>query len=130
MANQSSGRTTLWTGRVVSALPVAILLFSASMKLAGGPEMLQNWVKSGYPAGTLLPIGIVELACAILYAVPRTSVIGAVLATGYLGGAVATHVRAGEAVFMVPLAFGILAWLGLYLRDPRIRALLPLRRDP
>jgi hypothetical protein len=127
MAQATVGMGTRWAGRVASALPVAIMLFSAAVKLSGSPEMVQNWAKSGYPAGALVPIGLVEIACAVLYAIPRTAVLGAVLVTGYLGGAVATHVHAGEAIFVVPLAFGMLAWLGLYLRDPRLRALLPLR---
>lgn len=132
MADEHVGTKTLWAGRAVSAIPVGILLLSGAFKLsgalAGNEEMLRNWAKSGYPASTLLPIAIVEIACAILYAVPATAVLGAVLVTGYLGGAVATHVRVGEPAFVGPVVFGVLAWLGLYLRDPRIRALLPLRR--
>jgi hypothetical protein len=77
-----------------------------------------------------VPIGVTEIACALLLAIPRTSVLGAVLVTGYLGGAVATHVRAMQPAFIAPAILGALAWLGLYLRDPRLRALLPLKRDP
>jgi hypothetical protein len=83
--------------------------------------------KFGYPAGTLIVLGVVELACALLYVMPRTSVLGAILMTGYLGGAVATHVRVGDA-FAAPLVLGVIAWGGLFLRDERIRALLPLRK--
>ena len=133
VAHEHVGTKTLWAGRAVSAIPVGILLMSGAFKLsaalAGNEEMLRNWGKSGFPASTLLPIAIVEIACALLYAVPATAVLGAVLVTGYLGGAVATHVRVGEPAFVGPVVFGVLAWLGLYLRDPRIRALLPLRRS-
>jgi hypothetical protein len=81
----------------------------------------------GYPAGVALPLFIVELVCVLLYAIPRTAVLGAILLTGYLGGAVATHVRVGEPWFL-PVIFGVLVWLGIYLREPRLRELAPLRR--
>ncbi|HEY6002877.1 MAG TPA: DoxX family protein [Anaeromyxobacter sp.] len=123
------GRKTLWAGRVVSALPILIMGLSGILKLAGGPQMLKDWDAFGYPRSALVPIGIVELACALVYAIPRTSVLGAVLVTGYLGGAVATHVRVSQAVWFGPALLGAFAWLGLFLRDPRLRALLPLRRD-
>jgi hypothetical protein len=118
----------LWAGRVVSALPVLMLLFSASMKLMGGPEMAKNWEHFGYPDSIGFRIGIVEVLCALIYAIPRTSVLGAILVTGYLGGATATHVRIGEMVFIMPVILGMLAWLGLWLREPRLHALLPLRK--
>ncbi|HUL60813.1 MAG TPA: DoxX family protein [Anaeromyxobacteraceae bacterium] len=128
------GKGTLWTGRVVSALPVLMMAMSGGFKLVGAftgsEEMLKNWAHFGYPPSALLPIGILEVACALVYAFPRTSVLGAVLVTGYLGGAVATHVRMSESVWFAPALLGALAWLGLFLRDPRLRALLPLRRDP
>jgi hypothetical protein len=123
------GVKTIWIGRVVSAIPVLLLVVSGALKLAGGEEMLRSWTGLGYPASVLVPIGLVEIGCAVLYAVPRTAVLGAVLVTGYLGGAVATHLRLLQPVFPTPAIVGALAWLGLYLRDPRIRALLPLRRD-
>jgi DoxX-like family len=130
MAEESVGKRALWAGRVVSALPVLMLGLSGALKLAGGPQMMKDWSAFGYPPSTLLPIGVAEIACALLYAIPRTSVLGAVLVTGYLGGAVATHVRVLQAVFPAPAILGALAWLGLFLRDPRLRELLPLRRDP
>jgi hypothetical protein len=105
-----------------------MLAMSAVMKLMRTPQVLEGWAKSGYPDASLLVIGLTELACAVLYVIPRTSVLGAILVTGYLGGATATHVRLGEAVFVAPVILGILAWAGLFLRDPRLRALLPLRR--
>jgi hypothetical protein len=117
----------VWGGRVASALPVLVLVMSASMKLAHQPMVVDTFVqKLGYPEGSLATIGILELACALIYVVPRTTVLGAVLLTAYLGGAVATHVRVGEP-FFGPVVLGVLVWVGLYLRDPRIRALVPLR---
>jgi hypothetical protein len=117
----------LWTGRILSALPVLLLAFSASMKLTRQPQFLEQFVgKFGYVESSALGIGLAEIACALLYAIPRTSVLGAALMTGYLGGAVATHVRIGDN-FVMPIVLGIVAWAGLYLRDARLRALLPLR---
>jgi hypothetical protein len=133
MAN-GPGRRAIWAGRVVSAIPVAMMTLSGVMKLAGAftqdPQRAQNWAHFGYPPSALLPIGVVELCCAALYAVPRTAALGAVLVTGYLGGAIATHVRVSEPVWIAPLLLGVLAWLGLYLRDVRLRALLPVRSEP
>jgi hypothetical protein len=107
-----------------------MMVVSAAMKIVRNPQVLQDWgPRFGYPEGTLVAIGVTELACAILYAIPRTSVLGAILVTGYLGGATASHVRIGEVAFIAPVVLGILAWGGLFLRDPRLRALLPLRRD-
>jgi len=123
------GKGILWAGRVLTAIPVLMMGMSAAMKLARTPNVLEGWAKFGYPDSSLLAIGVVELLCAVLYALPRTAVLGAILVTGYLGGATATHVRAGEAVFVAPVILGALAWGGLFLRDPRLRALLPLRRD-
>jgi hypothetical protein len=116
-----------WTGRVLTALPALLLTMSAGMKLAGRPEVVEAFVGHfGFPAGALAPIGVVELACAALCVVPRSAVLGAVLATGYLGGAIVTHVRLGEG-FAAPLLVGVLVWGGLFLRDGRVRALLPWR---
>jgi hypothetical protein len=124
----ASSRRLLWAGRIVSALPVLMLLMSAFMKLSSNPEMVQQFVgKFGYPESTILSIAILELACVALYVVPQTSVLGAVLLTGYLGGATATHVRVSDP-FIAPVVVGVLVWLGLYLRDERLRALLPIRK--
>lgn len=116
-----------WTGRVLSALPVLMLVFSSSMKLSGSAEMLEGWTKYGFPPGTLQPVGVVELSCVVLYLVPQTAVFGAILMAAYLGGATCTHIRAGEN-FVAPFAVAMIAWAGLALREPRLRALLPLRR--
>ena len=116
----------LWGGRIATAIPVIVLLMSASMKIAQPPSFVDNFKTFGFPINEALPIGIVELLCTIIYLIPRTSVLGAILLTGYLGGAVATHVRIADPSFVGPLLFGVLVWLGLYLRDPRIRTLIPL----
>lgn len=121
-------RWMTWTGRVLTALPVLALAMSAGMKLAGRPEVVEVFVGHfGFPAGALAPIGAVELLCAVACVVPRSAVLGAVLATGYLGGAIVTHVRIGEG-FALPLLLGVLVWGGLFLRDQRLRALLPWRQ--
>jgi hypothetical protein len=100
------------------------------MKLVQPPPVIEAFTGTfGYPASTLVPIGILEIACVALYAFPPTAVLGAVMVTGYLGGAIATHVRVGDP-FVGPLVLGILAWAGLYLREPRLRALLPRRSPP
>ena len=130
MAEVSVGKKALWTGRVLTAIPILMMLMSATFKLVGGAQMEKDWTRFGYPMGTLVPIGVTEVACALLLAIPRTSILGAVLVTGYLGGAVATHARMLDPAFPSPAILGAMAWLGLYLRDPRVRALLPLRRDP
>ncbi len=117
----------LWVGRILSGIVIAMLGMSAVMKLSQSPDALKGIETFGYPSGVLLPIGIVELLCLLVYAVPRTSVLGAILVTGYLGGATATHVRMPEP-FILPVVLGVLAWAGLFLRDARLRALLPLRR--
>jgi hypothetical protein len=121
----------VWTGRVLSALPVLLLALSAAMKFSRSPEVVKSFtVDFGYPESTLLVLGVVELTCAVLYAIPQTSVLGAILVTGYLGGATATHVRVSQAAFITPVLLGAMAWGGLYLRDPRLRELLPLRSKP
>ncbi len=117
----------LWAGRILSALPVLMLLFSGVMKLVKPAAVVQGFAHFGYPESLALSIGILELACAVVYVIPRTSVLGAILLTGYLGGATATHVRIGEALFIIPVILGVLVWGGLFLRDDRLRALIPLR---
>jgi hypothetical protein len=121
-------RWSVWVGRILSALPVLVMLFSAFLKFRAPPEVVKAFTgQFGYPQQTLMPLGIVELSCAVLYAIPQTAVLGAVLMTGYLGGAVATHARISD-VWIPPAVLGVLAWVGLYLREPRLRELLPLRR--
>lgn len=116
----------IWTGRILSALPVLMLLFSASMKFVMPSDAAKGFEHLGYPVSLALGLGVLELTCTLLYVIPRTSVLGAILLAAYLGGATATHVRVGDPFYM-PVLLGVLVWLGLYLRDPRLRALLPLR---
>jgi hypothetical protein len=124
-------KTNLWIGRIVSGLPALFLLVDGVMKLFKPAVVVEATVNLGYSESTIIPIGVVLIICTILYLIPATSVLGAILLTGYLGGAVATHVRAGESLFSIvfPVIFGILIWLGLYLRDVRLRALVPLRNS-
>jgi hypothetical protein len=116
------------TGWILSCLPLLAFLPSAVFKLVQPGEFLAEWSKN-YPPATARPIGIVEVSCVVLYFVPATRVLGAILLTGYLGGAIATHVRAGQAIFVVPLLIGIMLWGGLFLRDPRLRQLLPTTKE-
>jgi hypothetical protein len=128
-AEAAPGKGSIWAGWIVGAVPALMMVVSAGMKLARVPAVVESWgAQFGYPEGSLLAIGLLELFCAVLYLIPRTAVLGAILVTGYLGGAVATHVRVGEVAFVAPAAFGVLAWGGLYLRDSRLRALLPFTR--
>ena len=116
-----------WVGYALSAVPILMLLLSASFKLTHPPQVMEMFVSQlGYQASSLLGLALLEIAVVVVYAVPATAVLGAILMTGYLGGAVATHVRVGQA-FFIPLALGIFAWLGIYLRDQRLHALVPLR---
>ncbi|MEP6913590.1 MAG: DoxX family protein [bacterium] len=122
-------KTMLWAGRIMSALPVLFLLMDGVMKLVKPALVVDATVQLGYRETVILPLGIVLLSCTVLYIIPRTCILGAILLTGYLGGAVATHVRVGEGPFPVlfPVVFGVLLWGGLWLRDNRLRALIPLR---
>ena len=120
-------KARLWTSYVLSALPVLMMVISGSMKVFAPPQLLEGMAHFGYPGHLARPIGILELTCALLYVVPRTSILGAVLVAAYLGGATATHVRIGEP-FFVPVLLGVMAWLGLWLREPRLHALAPLRK--
>lgn len=122
-------KSSLWAGRIISGLPALFLLVDGVMKLVKPAPVVEATVRLGYPESVILGLGIVLLASTILYLIPTTSVLGAILLTAYLGGAVATHVRVGESLFSIifPIVFGSLIWLGLYLRDARLRSLVPLR---
>ncbi|HVJ89456.1 MAG TPA: DoxX family protein [Labilithrix sp.] len=123
----SQSRLRRWAGLALSALSVLSLTASAVMKLTHAPEFVAAWTDHlGYAERTLTPIGILEAACVLVYAIPRTAVLGAILLTAYLGGAVATHVRVGDP-FVTPIVLGVLVWVGLYLRDPRVGELAPLQ---
>lgn len=117
----------LWTSYVMSTLPVLLFLFSSSMKFIPSPQLNEGFTHLGLPASFAFGLGVLELTCTVIYLIPRTAVLGAILLTGYLGGAILTHLRVGDPYFMHPL-LGALLWGGLWLRDPRLQALLPLRR--
>jgi hypothetical protein len=119
--------TIVWVGRVISGLAALVFGVSASMKLKGGPELAEGMSHLGLPESMILPLAVLELTCVVIYLIPATSVLGAILLAGYLGGAICTHWRVGD-VFIVPILIGVLIWLGLYLREDRLKALLPLRR--
>jgi hypothetical protein len=122
-------KTALWTGRVISTLPVLMLLMSAVMKFMKPPPVVEGFAHLGLPESLALGLGILEMLCTVLYVIPRTAVLGAILLTGYLGGATVTHLRVGDP-FIMPAILGVFVWGGLFLRDPRLRALIPLRREP
>jgi hypothetical protein len=124
--HQPVSRRKIWVGRILSGLVSAFLLLDGAMKLALPAPVVKASLELGYPASALVGIGVVLLACTILYLIPRTAILGAVLLTGYLGGAVATHVRVSAPLFNVlfPVIFGCLIWIGLYLRDTRLKILL------
>ena len=120
-------KTNLWAGRIVSALAVAFLLVDAVMKIVKAQVAVEGSVQLGYPESTVVGIGVTLLVCTLLYAIPRTSIVGAVLLTGYLGGAVATHVRVGSPLLgyvLFPVYVGVMIWGGLVLRDSRLRAVI------
>jgi hypothetical protein len=119
-------RKLVWTGRVISVLTSLMFVMSAVMKLVGGPKVEEGMAHLGIPATMLKPLAILELTCVVVYLIPATSVVGAILMTGYIGGIICTHGRIGDPVY-IPIALGILIWLGLYLREDRLKALIPVR---
>jgi len=118
----------VWTGRVLSAIPIIILLFSAALKFMRIPAVVDGFAQSGFSSGLILPIAIIELGCAIIYLIPRTAVLGAILTTALFGGATVTNLRVGDLSWIATVALGVLVWAGLFLRDSRLRALIPLRK--
>jgi len=127
--DQSVSSTHLWAGRIMSGLPALFLLVDGVMKLFKPPVVVQATVELGYPESVIFGFGVTLFVSTLLYLIPRTSVLGAILLTGYLGGAVATHVRVGGPLFNVVFAVivGALLWGGLWLRDGQLREMLPLR---
>jgi uncharacterized membrane protein len=119
-------KTSLWIGRTLTALAALPFVFSSAMKFVGGAQVMQGFDHLGWPAHIMIPLGILEATCVLLYLIPQVSVLGAIILTGYLGGAIATHVRIGEPVGL-HIVIGILIWLGLFLREPRLGELLPIR---
>lgn len=117
----------VWLGRIMSGLAALPFLMSAAMKFKGGEQMAQGWAHFGWPDAMMLTVAILELGSVVLYLIPQVSVLGAIVLTGYLGGAIATHLRLQEAVYL-HVIIGVLIWGGLYLREPRLRSLIPLRK--
>jgi hypothetical protein len=127
-SNQSAAvsKKALWAGWIMTVLPALMLVFSAIMKLVKPAELVEEFARLGYREDHIVALGIVELVCTVVYLIPQTSVLGAILLTGYLGGATATHVRIGDPWFG-PVIGGVIIWLALFLREPRLRSLIPLR---
>lgn len=126
-----TSKKVLWTGRVISAVVVLFLVFDSVIKFIKPAPVVEAFVHLGWPLSLAVSLGILLLSCTALYMIPRTSILGAILLTGYLGGAVATHLRVGDPLFshvLFPTYLGLLLWLGLYLREDGLRALIPMRR--
>jgi hypothetical protein len=118
----------VWAGRVATVLATLPFVPSAIMKLTSNPKVVEGMNHLGLPEYLIIPLGILETLCVVVYLIPMTSVLGSILLTGYIGGAILTHLRVGESVLM-QIAIGLLIWLGPYLREPRLRELLPLRKS-
>jgi hypothetical protein len=118
----------VWVGRVITGIVSLLFLFSAGMKFVGGAEVKEGMAHLGLPESMIIPLGILEAACTVIYLIPATSVLGAVLLAGYIGGAICTHWRVGDP-FLSQVAIGLVVWLGIYLREPRLKALIPIRKS-
>lgn len=123
----AAGGKVVWVGWVITGVLSLLLLLGAVMKLVGGPEVTEGLAHLGLPARLIVPLAILEAACTVLYLIPATSVLGAILLAGYMGGAICTHWRVGDP-FYLQVLIAILIWVGIYLREPRLHALIPLRR--
>jgi uncharacterized membrane protein YphA (DoxX/SURF4 family) len=126
-ATAGSPKWMVIVGWVLTVLPAAMLIMSGTMKLMGGPELEKGMEHSGYPLAVAKPLAIVEIGSTLVYLIPQTAVLGAILLTGYMGGAIATHVRLEEP-FIIQTLIGVVVWLGIFLRDARLRQLIPLRQ--
>jgi DoxX-like protein len=125
-------KTRLWVGRIISALPILFLVFDSVIKLMKIDPVVQSFLQLGYPVKLAREIGVLELVCVLIYAIPRTSVLGAILLAGFLGGATATHVRTEDPLFthvLFPIYVGAMVWGGLYLRDGRLREFVPFTSE-
>jgi hypothetical protein len=121
-----AGKKAVWAGRGVSVLACGMFVMSAAFKFMGGPQVSEGFAHLGLPDSMRIPLGILEISCVIIYLIPQTAVLGAVLLAGYMGGVICTHWRVGDPV-IIPIALGLALWAGLYLREDRLRPLLPLR---
>jgi len=124
-ARMSKG--VLWTSRLLRAVPVLLVLLGSVMKLMKSASVIQGFAHAGLSERLVMPVGLIELTCVIVYLVPATSVLGAILLSALLGGATVTTLRIGDPTYPIPILLGMMAWGGLYLRDRRLRALIPLR---
>lgn len=127
----TSSKGALWTGRVLSGLVVLFLTFDSVLKFLRPAAVVEASARTGWPLDLAVPLGAILLACTVIYAIPQTAILGAILLTGYLGGAVSTHLRLGDPLFshvLFPTYLGVLLWGGLFLREPRLRQLIPVRR--
>ena len=122
----AAGGKMMWAGRVISGLLSLLFAMSAVMKLKGGAGVMEGMAHLGLPASLIVPLGILEISCIVIYLIPATSVLGAILLTGYIGGAILAHLRVGDPFFF-QIVLGVCVWLGLYLRENRLRELVPLR---
>ena len=122
-----ANRTTVWIGRVISILLSLLFAMSAFMKMKHGPDVMQGMAHLGLPESLITPLAILEISCVVLYAIPATAVLGAILLTGYIGGAILAHMRVGDP-FFVQIGLGLFVWLGLYLREKHLKEFLPLRK--
>jgi hypothetical protein len=125
-----TSKKSLWAGRIASGLVVAFLLFDAVIHLMKPAPVVEAFAKLGFPLRLAVPLGLIELVCALLYVIPRSSILGAILLTGYLGGAIAIQLPTGNSLFgevLFPIYIGVILWGGIYLRDERLRTLIPLR---
>ena len=123
----AKGGAIVWSGRILSVLVSLLFLMSATMKFLGGPDLKKGMDHMGFSESLAVPLGILEITCVVIYAIPKTSILGAILLTGYLGGAICTHLRVGDD-YVVHIILGIIVWLGVYLREERLRLLIPIRR--
>lgn len=123
----AASRSAVWVGRVISVLTSLMFLMSAGMKLVGGPKVEEGMAHLGIPVPMLRPLAILELTCVVIYLIPATAVLGAILMTGYVGGIILTHWRVGDPVY-IPIVLGLAIWLGLYLREDRLKEHIPIRK--
>ena len=117
----------VWVGRVVSVLVALVFVISAFMKLKGGVAVMQGMAHLGLPESLIMSLAMLEISCVVIYLIPATSVLGAILLTGYIGGAICTHLRVGDPFFF-QIVLGIFVWLGVYLFENRLKGLIPLRK--
>ncbi len=125
----AGSKATLWVGRVMSAIPVLMVLFGSVLKLMRTPAVIEGFAHAGLPERLIIPVGLIELICIVVYVIPRTAVLGAILMTGLLGGATITGLRIADPSYPLPVFLGMFAWGGLFLRDSRLRALIPIRKS-